>query len=194
MNESIRAEILAKEKIRVFEPFSDFLHGSEDEKRFAISLLDVARFSGHTCPSITGAFLICQAAVDCLYPETRECVRGDIEIEVPGDPLSGATGPIANVFGYVTGAWSDTGFGGLKGEFRRKNLLRFNSTSVQSPGYSFRRRSSGKAVNIFYRPERVPFSPIATLSFQEQWRQKIFAILTHRTLALDLDVVNGNAG
>lgn len=109
-------------KIAVFEPFANFLQGEPEESRFEISLLDVVHFAGHACPAMVGAFLMAQRAIQELYPKSGLCIRGEIAIDIPASPTHVATGPIANVLSYITGAWSDTGFGGLNGKVRR--LLR----------------------------------------------------------------------
>lgn len=173
---SLNAAVLAQHSIRVFEPFSDFLQGSPEEKSFDLSLLDVVRFAGHACPSMVGAFLITQEAVRCLFPD-GVCVRGDLKVELPCGPGVGATGPIANVFSFITGAWGETGFGGLRGQFTRRNLLTFNSEAAPSGGFCFTRLSTGKSVNVFYDPSQVSVKIDASLPFQAQWRQRIAAIL-----------------
>jgi hypothetical protein len=185
------ASELIKETIQVFDPLSEFLHGSEVESRFKISLLDVVRLSGHSCPSMTGAFLVTKAAVRHLFPTTNTCVRGDIEVLIPDLPEIGATGPIANVISYITGAWGGTGFGGLKGQFRRRDLLRFNCREVPAGAFRFTRKSTNQTVDVSFHPERVSIPPQLILDFQEQWRGKVHALLTHQDQVIDLNPVEG---
>lgn len=174
----ITAEFLETFKISVFEPFSDFLMGSEREKSFQISLLDIVRFAGHACPSMVGAFLISQAAIENLYPDTKVGIRGQIEIDIPGSATQGATGPMANVFSYITGAWADSGFGGFQGgDYKRRNLLRFDSAVSPSGAFRFTRRDTGASVDVIYQSRSIQIEVDPAMPFQLQWRHKIKAIL-----------------
>src|SRR5688500_4321388 len=103
-------DLMSSRRIEVHVPFSEFLWGSEKERQFSISLLDVVRFSGHACFAVTGAFLTAQAATRALFPETHVCERGRLRVDIRGLPNEGANGPIANVQSYITGAWAETGF------------------------------------------------------------------------------------
>ncbi len=173
----LNSEILKQHRIKIFEPFSAFLQGDEEEYNFEISLLDVVRFAGHACPSMIGAFLMAKAAVEALYPDDKTCRRGDLEIDIPYGPTDGATGPMANVFSFITGAWGETGFGGLQGQFARRNLIRFNSSNVPERGYRFTRISTHQSVDVLYEPNQADVRVNPSLPFQTQWRYKISAIL-----------------
>lgn len=190
-NENIvTAEFLETFNVSLFEPFSDFLMGAEREKNFKISLLDVVRFAGHACPSMVGAFLLSRAAIENLYPETNVGIRGQIEIDLPASPTDGATGPMANVFGYITGAWGESGFGGFQGgAYTRRNLLRFNSPYVQKGTFRFTRRDTGAMVDIVYNPSMVRIDVDPEMPFQLQWRYKIKAILENPTQAIEVHLL-----
>lgn len=182
---ALSADYLDSFKISLHEPFSDFLMGSHDEKNFQVSLLDVVRFAGHACPSMTGAFLITKAAIEHLYPDTKVGIRGHIEIDIPDSPTNGAIGPMANVFSFITGAWGETGFGGFQGgTFTRRNLLRFHSRNAQMGSFRFTRTDTGNAVDITYQPSMVPADIDLSMPFQLQWRTKIKAILENPGLAI----------
>lgn len=188
---ALNAEYLATFKINLHEPFSDFLMGSPDEKNFSLSLLDVVRFAGHACPSMTGAFLMTRAALLHLYPNNEVAVRGHIEIDIPDSPMNGAIGPIANVFSFITGAWAETGFGGLQGGlFARRNLLRFNSSKVFKGSFLFTRTDNGKSVVVTYQPGMVPVDIDPNMPFQLQWRTRIRAILERPDLAVSVVAAN----
>lgn len=179
------AEFLETFKISLFEPFSDFLMGTEREKNFQISLLDIVRFAGHACPSMVGAFLISRAAIENLYPDTKVGVRGEIEIDIPDSASQGATGPMSNVFSYITGAWADTGFGGFQGgDYVRRNLLRFNSPVSSSGAFRFTRRDTGASVDVIYQPRLIQVEVDPAIPFQLQWRHKIKAILENSEHAI----------
>lgn len=164
-------------KVSVFEPFSAFLQGSEEESQFQISLLDVVRFAGHACPSIVGAFLISQRAIKELFPVTETCVRGEIAIDIPTGPTQGATGPISNVFSFIFGAWSDTGFGGLQGQFARRGLIRYSVPGIPPGCFRFKNLKTGAQVDITYNPSLAVVEVRDGEAFQQQWQRKIKAIL-----------------
>src|SRR5690606_13421646 len=101
----LSSQELKQHKIKIHEPFSEFLQGTEEESHFEISLLDLVRFAGHACPSMIGAFLMAKQAIEQLYPDTLTCIRGDLRVDLPTASTYGATGPIANAFSFITGAW-----------------------------------------------------------------------------------------
>lgn len=182
---ALTSDFLDTFKINIYEPFSDFLMGSKNENNFQLSFLDVVKFAGHACPSMTGAFLITRAAIDQLYPDTKVGVRGQIEIDIPESPTSGPIGPMANVFSFITGAWGETGFGGFQnGDFNRRNLLHFNSKKIPIGTFRFTRVDTGKIVDITYQSSNVPIEINPEMPFQLQWRVKIRSILENPNLAI----------
>lgn len=183
-SEMISGDELKSFSIPVYEPFSDFLLGTEVEKKFEITLLDVVRFAGHACPSMVGAFLITQKAVNQLWPDTKTCVRGDLQVELPDSATQGATGPIANVFGYITGAWGATGFGGLRGQFVRRDLLKFAVKDVPPKSYRFTKISDGSSIVVHYDSTRVSIELDPQQPFQQQWRHRITACLKNPELVV----------
>ncbi len=174
----ITAKYLSEFKIKVHEPFAEFLMAEEDEYEFSISLLDVVRFAGHACPSMVGAFLMSQRAIKELFPETNTCIRGQIAIEIPTAVDQGATGPISNVFSMIFGAWEKSGFGGLQGKFVRRDLLKYESTHISRGTIRFHNLQSGKFVDITYDPSKVEvLADPQNTPFQKIWRMKIKTIL-----------------
>jgi hypothetical protein len=176
-------------KISVYEPFSDFLLGTEEEKRFDLTLLDIVRFAGHACPSMVGAFLISQRVIKELFPD-GVCVRGEIEIDIPSAVTQGATGPISNVFGFIFGAWGETGFGGLKNQFVRRGLMRYSVPDVPAGAFRFRNVKTGACMDVFYNPNLAPLDSQDQEPFQLQWRRKIKSILEHQDAVLKIQVVS----
>ncbi len=169
---------LQKFSIDIFDPFAEFLLADQDEYRFKTSLLDVVRFAGHACPAMIGAFLMSQRAVKELFPETNICIRGQVSIEMPGTVSHGATGPISNVFSMIFGAWDQSGFGGLQGNFVRRGLLSYGVQGIPSGTVRFRNLVTGKAVDVSYHPSKVQLPDhAAALPFQKVWRHKITSIL-----------------
>ncbi len=179
--------------IQIVEPFAEFLEASPEECRFEVSLLDVARLSGHACPSVVGALLISRAAVDLLFPETKICERGDVRVQMPRGPQDGPSGPMAHVFSYIFGAWDETGFGGLRGgRFVRRNLLKFGQPGAPAGAYRFHRVSTGRSVDIYYDPQRVQVKE--DLAFPLQWRHLTCQLIRHPEQVLQHEYVGYHEG
>lgn len=141
--------------IRIHEPLSQHLGGPPETIDFELSLLDCARLSGHLCPTITGAFLMTKAAVEALFPDTKACVRGLLEVELASQADEGVTGPISHVMSYITGAWDHSGFKGLQGGLHsRKYLMRFGSGVCAKGQARFTRVDTRASVVVSYHPER----------------------------------------
>lgn len=164
-------------KIKVRDPLAVHLGGPLEIEEFSLSLLDVARLSGHLCPSVAGAFLAVDAAVTALFSD-KVCERGLLEVELPGTVADGANGPISNVIGYITGAWAESGFGGLGGEHRRRGLLRFGTQDLRLGQIRFIRRDTGQAVEITYNPLKANNTSATQVSFQAMWQQKVLNIIS----------------
>lgn len=180
MTNLITADQMKKLTVKIHEPFAEFLEASREEHQFELSLLDVVRFAGHACPSMVGAFVISQHAIRTLFPETLACERGQVAIELPHGPEDGATGPVANVFSFIFGAWEESGFGGLGGDrFVRRNLLRFRSPGVPNGAFRFRRIDTGKTIDVFYDPRKANVKVDPDWPFQKQWRARISRIAEH---------------
>lgn len=165
-------------KVRVHDPFAEYLHAQPLMHSFEISLLDCYRMSGHACHAITGAFLMTEAAVSKLFPETNLCERGDISVHFGSQLDERASGPRSNVISFITGAWGPTGFPGLKGNFRRKDLISYGHPEIDPGTIRFHRLSMGKSIDISFDPSEVINSLSHNLEFPEKWRAEICAILT----------------
>lgn len=163
--------------IKIHDSLAAYLGGPGDIETFSLSVLDVAKLSGHLCPSVAGAFLATQAAVKALFPENETCERGLIAVDIPGDATEGANGPIGHVISFITGAWPEHGFGGLQGRFVRRNLMNYNSRRLVKGQFRFERLDTGKVVEISYYPFRVPRTEIPGRSFGENWQERVKAIL-----------------
>jgi len=163
--------------IEVHDALAEHFGGPSEVVRFSVSVLDAARLSGHLCPSVVGAFLVTRAAVEALFPDTHICERGQLAIDIPGDSADGANGQIGNVMSYITGAWSTSGFGGLRGKFVRRGLLRFNSKKVAFGQYRFERLDNGKVVEISYSPGNAELPAQESTEFAVAWQERVRAIL-----------------
>jgi hypothetical protein len=179
----------AAPRITVRDPLARFLGAAEDGV-IEYTYADTVKLAGHSCPTVASAYLMTRAALQALYAgELPE--RGDIRVEFRDDRLEGATGVIANVVGFLTGAAHDTGFKGIGGRFDRRGLLFFG---IDIPGQvRFSRVGTGAAVTASARLERVASDPRTSLLlprclagtatveetalFQSLWQGRVRALL-----------------
>jgi formylmethanofuran dehydrogenase subunit E len=146
--------------IKFKEPLAEILGVfKEDGATLEYTFVDAVKMAGHACPTVAGAYLSCQKALDALYLDDVP-VRGEISVTVHGEPDEGVYGVIAQVFSFLTGAAPVTGFRGLGHKFKRKDLLQFIPDKIDSRAMcsEFRRLDTGKAVLIKFYPWEVPFS------------------------------------
>ncbi len=140
--------------IKVKDPLSALLGGFREE--YEISYIEVVKAAGHSCPTVAGAYLMTDAALKALYPDSI-AVRGDIKVEFAEDLEDGVAGVIANVITQITGATDKSGFKGLAGKFARHSLMDFNSNIASSA--RFTRVDNGKSIDVFYNPSSVTPNP-----------------------------------
>ena len=138
--------------IVVTDPLAETLGAAEDgliEYRY----VDAVKVSGHSCPTVAGAWLMTRAALAQLYAgETPR--RGEIRVELRQALDEGVAGVIAGVASLVTGAANEGGFKGLAGRFARNGLLRFGVP--MSGEIRFTRLDNAQSVELSYRPQAVP--------------------------------------
>lgn len=115
--------------------------------------LDAVKLTGHSCPTVAGAWLMTRAALARLYPG-QVPRRGEIGVELRQGRDQGVAGVIASVAGLVTGAADEGGFKGLAGHFARHGLLRFG-VAMQGE-IRFTRLDTGGSVELSHRPQVVP--------------------------------------
>ena len=146
--------------IKFKEPLAGTLGVFKEEgATLEYTFIDAIKMAGHACPTVAGAYLSCQKALERLYPDETP-VRGEISITVYGEPDEGVYGVMAQVFSFLTGAAPSTGFRGLGHKFKRKDLLKFIPDKIdpQAMCFEFRRLDTGKAVLIKFYPRQIPFS------------------------------------
>ncbi len=141
--------------IRLQDPLSDFL-GTFEDGIVEFNYLDIVKSAGHSCPTVSGAYLCTIKALKALYQDETP-VRGDIYVRFKSDPLEGVAGVIANVVTQITGATQDSGFKGLNGKFARNNLMEFNA-DIQTQ-MEFKRLDTGKSVTVNYDPSSIGGNP-----------------------------------
>lgn len=142
--------------ITVCDPLARFLGSAQGgiiEYRFA----DAVRLSGHSCPTVAGAWLMVLHGLRALYGRALP-VRGEIEVFMRNARDRGVTGVMATVAQLVTGAAPETGFQGIGGahRFSRHQLLTFEIPMEGVLG--MRRKDTGKAVQVRLDASVVPWS------------------------------------
>ncbi|MCC6848662.1 MAG: hypothetical protein IT294_09185 [Deltaproteobacteria bacterium] len=193
------------------DPLAEFLGALRPGGTFRYGYEDAVKLCGHSCPTIARAYLMTVVALGRLYPGDTP-VRGDIEVTVGGERDDGGSGPMALVVGLLTGAAPETGFGGLMGRWRRKDLLRFDARLAGR--MRFRRTDTGAAVEVACDTGLVPPSPeLPTLMraalggqasaeehrrFATLWQDRVERMVTGDPTRIvqvfDLDPVPGGSG
>lgn len=145
--------------VRLREPLAELLGAfSGGEAVIEYSITDAVKMAGHCCPTVTGAYLSCQVGLEALYGEEIP-VRGEIAVTVFGEPDEGVYGVMGQVLGLITGAAPETGFKGLGGRYKRKDLLSYVAETPDPSGasFEFRRLDTGKSVLVNFYPWAIPF-------------------------------------
>ena len=177
--------------LSLYDPLGDLLGAGDGV--FSYSFDDVAKTSGHACPTVAGGFLMVKRALELLYKDDRP-QRGDIRVTVYGPQDEGTNGPMSQVFTLLTGAAADNGFHGLGGKFGRYGLLRFEAPDPTGMmQYRFERISTGDGITLTYDPSVIP--PVPSMGqdlgailqgygdetiakrFRDAWRDRVVRIL-----------------
>ncbi len=140
--------------IRLNDPLSDLL-GTFENGELTISYLDVCKGSGHSCPTVAGAYLMCYHALRALYPH-GSAVRGKISVHFAAKMEEGVTGVVSNVISYITGATDKSGFKGLNGNFIRHSLMAFEQ---KIPSVRFTRTDTQESLDVYYTPDIIGTDP-----------------------------------
>jgi len=131
--------------IELTDPLSAIL-GTFKNGELSISYLDVVKGSGHSCPTVAGAYLMSYHALQALFPNSK-AQRGSIQVDFNEKMEEGTTGVVSNVISYITGATDKSGFKGLNGNFARHSLMHFNA---KVPSVQFTRTDTNESVNLNY--------------------------------------------
>ena len=176
------------ESIVLKDKLGEFLGVDED---FEYTFKDVVKLSGHSCPTVAGAYLMTLYSLKKLHPFGLP-IRGEIKVELRDSKSAGTTGVLANVASFITGAKEEDGFKGLQGKYFRNNLLKFE---VAMKGeIRFTRLDNQESVEVGYDLSNIVFSNfnpslmqkglqnIATKeeleTFGAAWQQRVKEILT----------------
>ncbi len=140
------------------------------------SYLDVVKCAGHSCPTVTGAYLCTLVGLKALYPNSLP-KRGEIKVELPNDVTEGVTGVIGTVMANITGATTNYGFKGLSGKFARTNLM-FYGSPIDS-NVRFTRTDTKEFVDVFYNPSLLKSTKTA-------WQERVEEIFQNIDKVIDI--------
>ena len=140
------------ETIKLQDPLSNFL-GTFEKGIIEFTYLDIVKNTGHSCPTVAGAYLCAREGLKALYPNELP-QRGNIKIEFSESPTEGVAGVIASVISNITGATTNYGFKGINGNFNRTNLMFFNQKVKAN--VRFNRLNTNQIVEVFYNPNSIP--------------------------------------
>jgi len=134
--------------ITLRDELADFL-GTFKDAKVEFSYKDVVKASGHSCPTIAGAYIMTLVALKELYKDEIP-TRGEIQVAFREEEKSGVIGVMANVIMQITGATNERGFKGLNGRFARDKLMKFGVE--MSPEIEFMRLDTKQKVGVSYNP------------------------------------------
>ena len=141
--------------ITLRDPLAELL-GAAEGGLIEYSFIDAVKLSGHSCPTVAGAWLTTVRALQALYGEAIP-ERGNIAVAMHETQDSGVAGVMASIATLLTGATGDGGFKGLGGRYSRRNLLGFGISGVA--GMAFTRLDTNAAVDCTLRLDLVPADP-----------------------------------
>jgi len=147
------------EKIVVYDDLTKFL-GVNDDGIIEFSYVDIVKFAGHSCATVSGAYLIALKGLQALYGDNLP-QRGDIKVELKKSTTDDNTGVVGSILSTITGATQTYGFGGIPtGKYNRRDLLFFEANIPSD--VCFTRLDTGKKVFVDYTPRKV-VNPMAIL-------------------------------
>src|SRR5690554_60404 len=141
--------------ITLQDPLSRLL-GAADGGLIEYSYAETVKLTGHSCPTVAGAWLMTVHALKRLDGEAPP-ERGAISVSFRNSDLEGVTGVIASVVGYITGATSDRGFKRIRGHFDPRGLLHFELDIDGDIRYE--RIDTGEGVTVSFNAAVVPAAP-----------------------------------
>ena len=146
------------EPIVMVDALASTLGATDEYSPIYYSYTDCVKLAGHACASVSGAYMVTKLALKELYGgELPE--RGEIEVRLAGDRVTGANGPIGQVIQFITGAAVETGFHGLAGRFVRAGKFVYDEDLDKGPNAIlavFTRLDTGKSVEAGFDPSGIP--------------------------------------
>ena len=150
------------EPISLIDPLAFALGASDAGEPYVYHYTDIIKYSGHSCPAVSGGFMMAKLGLKELYGNETP-VRGEIKVTMKGAPDEKVNGPISQVISFITGATGDTGFKGMNGKFSRFNLMMYENENSSADGILaeaiFERMDNGKKVSVAYNSSAIPSNP-----------------------------------
>ncbi len=162
--------------IKFKEPLAETLGAfKEDGSVLEYTFIETVKMAGHACPTVTGAYMSCQEALEFLNPDEIP-TRGNIAITIYGEPDEGVNGVIGQVFSFLTGAAPGSGFKGLAHKFKRKDLLQFSSDKLDPEAmcFEFKRLDNDARVLVKFYPQRVPYPAEKAMKINPLMKKVLF--------------------
>ncbi|NLC35753.1 MAG: hypothetical protein GX772_04810 [Alcaligenaceae bacterium] len=177
--------------ITLRDPLARLL-GAAQDGLIEYSFAEAVKLTGHSCPTVAGAWLMTVGALKRLYGDDIP-LRGGIAVQFQKSAAEGVTGVIASVVTFLTGATEDTGFKGLRGRFVRRDLMSFDQPL--DGDIRFERLDTGQAVTVSFDASVVPApsdmmprlfmamqddaTPEQQMAFAEIWQDRVRRIFEH---------------
>jgi len=162
--------------IRFKEPLAETLGAfKENEAVLEYTFIETVKMAGHACPTVTGAYMSCQEALNLLYQDGIP-IRGNIAVTIYGDPDEGVYGVIGQVFSFLTGAASTSGFKGLAQKFKRRDLLQFSSEKIDSEAmcFEFKRLDNEARVLVRFYSQKIPYPTEKAIKLNELMKKVLW--------------------
>ena len=150
--------------------------GTFEDGIVEFSYLDIVKCAGHSCPTVSGAYLCTLVGLKALYPDSLP-KRGEIQVELPNDITEGVTGVIGAVIANITGATTNYGFKGLNGRFTRTNLMFYNSPIKGN--VRFTRTDTKESIEVIYNPSLLNSTKTA-------WQERVEEIFKNIDKVIDI--------
>ncbi|RLD41439.1 MAG: hypothetical protein DRI86_13375 [Bacteroidetes bacterium] len=183
------------EHITLQDELSEFL-GSSEEGIIDISYLEIVKMAGHSCAVTSGSYLMTLIGLKKLYG-TDIPKRGNIKVEIKDQLSDGNTGVFGSVYSNITGATTNTGFGGLGNKFNRRNLM-FYGANIKG-NVRFTRLDTNQSVELSYNPHLIvtpgeimqsAFGPNATevgrKEFPIKWQEMVKTIFDNADKVINI--------
>lgn len=184
------------DSIKLKDPLSQTL-GTFEDGIIEFNYLDIVKNTGHSCPTVAGAYIMCLVGLKQLY-KNKLPTRGDIEVLFKENKKDGTTGIVSNVVSHITGAADSSGFKGINSKFCRNNLINFNADITSS--IKFRRKDTNRSIELIYDPSVILLDPRqkeimikvisnkASLEDQKLWQKRVEEIF--KNIEKTITVIN----
>ena len=140
------------EKIVVYDDLTKFL-GVNDDGIIEFSYSDIVKVAGHSCATVSGAYLVALEGLKVLYGKELP-QRGEIKVELKRSTSEDNAGVVGSILSTITGATETYGFGGIPtGKYNRRELLFFEADIEFD--VCLTRLDTNQIVGINYTPQKV---------------------------------------